>query len=91
MNDHLNDGLQKDGFSLSEVTSRVVPHSGGTATAATVRLERLDEDEHTGRVSFVVTTCTPGKDGDAQVLSVRPEHRECGHRMLLAVHPRISR
>ena len=57
MNDHLNDGLQKDGFSLSEVTSRVVPHSGGTATAATVRLERLDEDEHTGRVSFVVTTC----------------------------------
>ena len=68
MNDHLNDGLQKDGFSLSEVTSRVVPHSGGTATAATVRLERLDEDEHTGRVSFVVTTCTPGKDGEAQVL-----------------------
>ena len=68
MNDHLNDGLQKDGFSLSEVTSRVVPHSGGTATAATVRLERLDEDEHTGRVSFIVTTCTPGKDGEAQVL-----------------------
>ena len=47
MNDHLNDGLQKDGFSLSEVTSRVVPHSSDTATAATVRLERLDEDEHT--------------------------------------------
>ena len=68
MSDHLEDGLKKDGFSLSEVTSKVVMPADGTESQAAVRVKRLDKDEHTGCVSFVVTTCTPAKYGEGGVL-----------------------
>ena len=68
MSDHLDDDLQRDGLTLSEVTSEVVTPADGKDAQSAVRVKRLDEDEHTGCVSFVVTTCTPVKNGEGGVL-----------------------
>ena len=64
----LSDRMKADGFSLSEVESKVVASTGGTDTPAAARIERLDQDEHTDQVSYVVTTCTPATDEESQVL-----------------------
>ena len=59
--DRLNDSLASEGkaaegLSLSEVVSRVVANPGTSATPATVKAERLEDDGEA--VSFKVTACT---------------------------------
>ena len=58
----------KEGFTLSEVVSTVVAHDSGSAAPASVRLERLEDDDDEGHVSFVVTARAAAADGDQQIL-----------------------
>ena len=51
MSDLLDDGLKKEGFSLSEVMSKVVTPAAGTEARSAVRVKRLDEDERTGSMA----------------------------------------
>ena len=63
-----SDGFVKEGFTLSEVVSTVVAHDSGSAAPASVRLERLEDDDDEGHVSFVVTARAAAADGDQQIL-----------------------
>ena len=76
--DRLNDSLASEGkaaegLSLSEVVSRVVANPGTSATPATVKVERLEDDGEA--VSFKVTACTPARAGDAQVMERSVQRR----------------